>query len=62
MDSQRVIGLSLPRKEDLPLLTGRSCFVDDLERPGALHAAILRSPHAHAGIVGIDASGTGAGA
>jgi aerobic carbon-monoxide dehydrogenase large subunit len=62
VDSHRVIGLSLPRKEDLPLLTGRSCFVDDLERPGALHAAILRSPHAHACIVGIDASRMGAGA
>jgi aerobic carbon-monoxide dehydrogenase large subunit len=53
---ERVIGLSLLRKEDLPLLTGRSCFVDDLHRPSALHAAILRSPHASARIVSIDAS------
>jgi aerobic carbon-monoxide dehydrogenase large subunit len=52
-----VIGLSLPRKEDLPLLTGRSCFVDDLQRPGVLQAAILRSPHAYARIVSIDSSG-----
>ena len=51
-----VIGLSLPRKEDLPLLTGRSCFVDDLQRPGVLQAAILRSPHAYARIASIDAS------
>jgi CO/xanthine dehydrogenase Mo-binding subunit len=53
--STGVIGRSLLRKEDLPLLTGRSCFVDDLERDDALHAAILRSPYAHARIVSIDA-------
>jgi len=56
LGSARVIGRSLPRKEDLPLLTGRSCFADDMPRPGALHAAILRSPHAHARIASIDAS------
>jgi CO/xanthine dehydrogenase Mo-binding subunit len=50
-----VIGRSLRRKEDLPLLTGRSCFVDDLRREGALHAAILRSPYGHARIASIDA-------
>lgn len=55
-DSHRVIGRSLLRKEDLPLLTGQSCFVDDLRRPGALHVSILRSPHAHARIASIDAS------
>jgi CO/xanthine dehydrogenase Mo-binding subunit len=48
------IGSSPLRKEDRPLLTGKSCFVDDLRRPGALHAAILRSPHAHARIRSID--------
>ncbi len=55
-DGAAVIGRSLPRKEDLPLLTGRSCFVDDLQRPDALHLAVLRSPHAHARITAIDAS------
>jgi aerobic carbon-monoxide dehydrogenase large subunit len=54
--AQRVIGLPLRRKEDLRLLTGSSCFVDDLDRPAALHAAILRSPHAHARIAAIDTS------
>jgi len=54
--AEPVIGRSLARKEDLPLLTGRSCFVDDFDRPGALHAAILRSPHASARIVSIDTS------
>jgi len=55
LPSAGVIGQSLGRKEDLPLLTGRSCFVDDLNRADALHAAILRSPHAHARVVSIDA-------
>ena len=45
------------RVEDAALLTGRGRFIDDLGvRPGTLHAAILRSPHAHADIVAIDAS------
>jgi aerobic carbon-monoxide dehydrogenase large subunit len=49
-----VIGRSVHRKEDRPLLTGTGCFIDDLERPGALHAAVVRSPHAHARIAAID--------
>jgi 2-furoyl-CoA dehydrogenase large subunit len=49
------VGRSLPRVEDAALLTGRGRYIDDLGvRPGTLHAAILRSPHAHAGIAGID--------
>ena len=37
------------------LLTGRGRFIDDLGvRPGTLHAAILRSPHAHAKIRATD--------
>jgi len=44
------VGASLLRKEDLPLLTGRARFVDDVERPGMVHAAIVRSPLAHARI------------
>ena len=49
------VGQSIPRVEDPPLLSGRGRFVDDIGvRPGTLHAAILRSPHAHANIVSID--------
>jgi CO/xanthine dehydrogenase Mo-binding subunit len=48
------IGRSPGRKEDRRLLTGRSCFVDDVNRRGALRAAILRSPYAHARILSID--------
>ncbi|SHH82812.1 xanthine dehydrogenase family protein molybdopterin-binding subunit [Bradyrhizobium erythrophlei] len=51
------VGRSIPRVEDAALLTGRGRFIDDLGvRPGTLHAAILRSPHAHAGIVSIETS------
>src|SRR5262249_46681474 len=34
-------------------MAGRSRYVDDLRPPGCLHAAILRSPHAHARIRGL---------
>src|SRR2546428_113261 len=49
------IGLSVKRREDRRLLTGRGRYVDDLRLPNLLHAAIVRSPHAHARIVGVDA-------
>jgi 2-furoyl-CoA dehydrogenase large subunit len=51
------VGRSIPRVEDAALLTGKGRFIDDLGvRPGTLHAAILRSPHAHADIVSIESS------
>jgi 2-furoyl-CoA dehydrogenase large subunit len=51
------VGRSIPRVEDAALLTGRGRFIDDLGvRPGTLHAAILRSAHAHADIVSIELS------
>ncbi len=51
------IGRSVERVEDAALLTGRGQFIDDLgERPGTLHAAILRSPHPHAKISRMDTS------
>lgn len=49
------VGRSIPRLEDAALLTGRARFIDDLGTPpGTLHAAILRSPHAHATIKALD--------
>jgi 2-furoyl-CoA dehydrogenase large subunit len=48
------VGRALPLKEDARLVAGRGRFVDDLGRPRMLHAAMLRSPHAHARIVAID--------
>ena len=50
------IGAPIARKEDLRFLTGRARYVDDVKLPGMLHAAIVRSPHAHARIAGIDPS------
>lgn len=48
-------GQSIERVEDAALLTGCGRYIDDLGvRPGTLHAAILRSPHAHATIRAID--------
>ena len=47
-------GASVKRKEDIRFLTGRGRFLDDITLPRLAHAAIVRSPHAHARIVGID--------
>src|SRR6478609_7911725 len=49
------IGQSVRRREDPRLLMGRGRFYDDLKLAGEVHAAILRSPHAHADIKSIDA-------
>src|SRR5437667_11409863 len=51
----RMIGARIPRNEDPRLLQGLGYFVDDVNPPGILRAATLRSPHAHARILGIDA-------
>ncbi len=44
------------RREDARFLTGAGRYVTDLPCPGALHLHVLRSPHAHAVIAGIDSS------
>ena len=48
------IGQPVRRREDLRLVTGQGCYTDDLSLPGQVHAAIVRSPHAHAIIRSID--------
>jgi carbon-monoxide dehydrogenase large subunit len=53
---RRWIGKSVRRVEDPRLLRGKGRFIDDLKLPRMAHAAILRSPHAHARIVSIDTS------
>ncbi|MFH1757002.1 MAG: hypothetical protein ABH969_03040, partial [Pseudomonadota bacterium] len=50
------VGKSMKRKEDLRLLAGRGNFMDDIRLPNMKHAAILRSPYAHAWIRGVDIS------
>ena len=48
------IGQSIKRKEDGRFLRGKGNYLDDIELPGMLHMAILRSPHAHARIKSVD--------
>jgi carbon-monoxide dehydrogenase large subunit len=50
----RWLGAPIPRNEDPRLLVGQGLFVDDVRLPGMVHAAVLRSPHAHARIRRID--------
>ena len=50
----KYVGDRLLRKEDPRLVQGRGRYVGDVVLPGMLHAAILRSPHAHARIVAVD--------
>lgn len=52
----RIFGEPIRRAEDPRLLTGHGRFVDDIDRPGQLHAAFVRSPHAHARVRSIDTS------
>ena len=49
----QIFGSSVRRREDPRLITGRATYTDDVKLPGMLHAAILRSPHAHARIKSI---------
>ena len=51
----RLIGQSVARLEDRELLCGKARFVADIKFPDMLHASFVRSPHAHARIVAIDA-------
>src|SRR5580658_11125690 len=55
-DQTPFIGRSMTRREDRRLLTGRGQYIADLELPHMLHAAFVRSPHAHARIKTIDVS------
>ena len=53
MGGGRGIGASLPRKEDHRLLHGRGEFVADIAMPGTMDVAFVRSPLAHARLVGL---------
>ena len=52
----RLFGSGIRRREDPRLITGQSTYTDDIKLTGMVHAAILRSPHAHARITSIDTS------
>jgi carbon-monoxide dehydrogenase large subunit len=52
--SEPWIGRSIPRREDLRLITGSGRYTDDIAPRGALHASFLRSFYPHARIIAID--------
>src|SRR5262245_13691984 len=54
MMGAKVFGSGIRRREDPRLITGTATFTDDLTLPGLVHAAILRSPYAHARIKKVD--------
>jgi carbon-monoxide dehydrogenase large subunit len=45
---------SMHRKEDARFIRGRGTYIDDVNLPGMLHGAVLRSPYAHARVVSVD--------
>ena len=49
-----LIGAPIRRVEDAPLITGKGCYTEDVQLPGMLHLAFLRSPYPHARIISID--------
>ena len=50
MAAERFFGKRIRRFEDPRLLLGKGAFLEDLQLPGMLHAAFVRSPYAHAEI------------
>ena len=55
-DANRHVGKPLRRKEDRRLITGRTRWTDNIQLPGMLHLAMVRSPIAHAKITRVDVS------
>ncbi len=58
--SVKGIGASVRRKEDHRFISGRGNYVADMQRPNMAHGAFLRSPHAHATLIGIDTAAAAA--
>ncbi len=56
LDTSTPLGRPIKRKEDAKLLHGRTNWTDNIQLPGTLHMAILRSPVAHATITKLDVS------
>ncbi len=54
MSSLLHVGRDVPRTAEIDKVTGRSVYIDDLERPGMLYGKIRYSEHAHAKIKSID--------
>ena len=60
MTTEAVLGASIKRREDPKLITGRGTYVDDVRLVGTLNMVLVRSPHAHANITGVDTSAAAA--
>ena len=58
----RIFGSGIRRREDPRLITGQASYTDDIKLTNMVHAAILRSPHAHARIRSIDTGAAAAAA
>jgi carbon-monoxide dehydrogenase large subunit len=58
IETGRLIGAPVRRKEDRPLLTGRGSYVGNMALPGTVSMAVVRSPYAHARIksISVDAA------
>ena len=59
-EKPRLLGTRISRVDGPLKTTGRARYSYDISRPGMLYGRILRSPHAHARVRTIDASGAGA--
>ena len=53
-NGEGLIGASIRRVEDPLLISGKGCYVDDINLPGMLHMMVLRSAYAHAKIISIN--------
>ncbi len=57
MTTATSIGKAVRRHEDPRLISGNATYIDDVKLLGMAHAAIVRSPHAHANILNVDVTG-----
>ena len=60
MTTEQIMGAPLKRREDQRFITGKGRYLDDIQMPGMTYMAILRSPYAHARILGIDTAAAAA--
>ena len=58
--SDKGIGAAVRRVEDQRFITGAGNYVDDLNLPGQLYAAFVRSTHAHADLRSVDTTAAAA--
>jgi aerobic carbon-monoxide dehydrogenase large subunit len=58
--TEQIMGAPLKRREDQRFITGKGRYLDDIQMPGMTYMAVLRSPYAHARILGIDTAAAAA--